>query len=104
MKIEYINTNNVLKISLIGELDECAADYIRESIDALIDAAVCLSEVTLDLSGVCFMDSTGVGVIIGRYKKLKAKGVRLSLSQVSSAVDRVFKIAGIYQIIGKVEL
>lgn len=104
MKIEYINTNNVLKIALIGELDECAADYIRESIDALIDAAVCLSEVTLDLSGVSFMDSTGVGVIIGRYKKLKALGVKLSLFKVSSTVDRVFKIAGIYQIIGKVEL
>lgn len=104
MKIEYTNTNNVLTIALIGELDECVADYVRESIDALIDASSSLSDVVLNLRGVSFMDSTGVGVIIGRYKKLKKKGVKLCFSQVSSSVDRVFKVAGIYQIIGKVEL
>lgn len=47
------------------------------------------------------MDSTGIGVLIGRYKRLKAKGVPIFLQSPTPAVDRVLGISGIYDIMIK---
>lgn len=105
MEIKSKLSENTLCIALSGELDECSADETRDAIDSKIDANIYkLSTVALDMSNVTFMDSTGVGVVIGRYKKLKALGKLLVFSKVSYAVDKVFNIAGIYSIIPKTQL
>ena len=54
----------------------------------------------LDFSSVSFMDSSGIGMIIGRYKTMKARGGRVSAVGLHPPVDRLFRMAGLHRIIG----
>ena len=47
------------------------------------------------------MDSTGIGLLIGRYKRLKPRGVAIFLKSPTAAVDRVLGLSGIYEIMTK---
>jgi stage II sporulation protein AA (anti-sigma F factor antagonist) len=51
------------------------------------------------MSGVQFMDSSGLGVILGRYRALTERGGRLLLSGVPVSIDRIFRIAGLYALV-----
>ena len=55
-----------------------------------------------DLKDVSFVDSTGLGLILGRYKKLSASGGVLRLKDVPPQVDRVFRMSGVYTVVEKV--
>ncbi len=101
MKIDSELKNNTLTVTLSGELDESCALFVRAQLDALFDTRG-LHKVVMDMAGVSFMDSTGIGMLIGRYKVLKAKGIPLLLSSPSSVVDKVLSLSGIYEIMPKI--
>ncbi len=86
---------------ITGDVDEHTAQSLREFLDRIIENEI-FSTLIIDFSAVDFMDSTGLGMLIGRYKKLKKKGIPLLVSGVSPQIDKVFKISGIYQIVKKV--
>lgn len=56
----------------------------------------------LDFAHVTLMDSSGIGLLIGRYKKLKEKGMRLFVKNVNPYVDKLFRMSGLYNIIEKI--
>ena len=58
-------------------------------------------DLTLDLSGVTFMDSAGLGVILGRYRILSLRGGKLTVCGMSSAIDRIFRMSGLYAIVDR---
>ena len=89
--------NVVIKFS--GEMDEHSVKSVRERIDEIIDRSNGLRTMTFDMSGVTFIDSTGLGFVIGRYKKLKAVRAELVLCGVSKPVDKVFSTSGIYRFV-----
>ena len=89
-----------LYVYLYGEFDDSVAKTIRENIDMLIDSFV-FSRLVIDMRDVSFMDSTGIGVILGRYKKLRSLGRKLSVKNVNFQVDKVFFMCGIYDIVSK---
>ena len=75
-------------------LDHHAAQSLRCEIDAQIDAR--LPELlTLDFSGVTFMDSSGVGLILGRSRHIAALGGRLTVQNPPAAVRRMLDLARI---------
>ena len=49
-----------------------------------------------------FMDSTGIGVLIGRYKKLKGTNTPIYIKNTNSHVEKIFKMSGIYEIMPKI--
>ena len=100
MEIKYITKNNALVAKLFGDLDEYTAEYVRMSLDKILESAHFAqgSTVILDFSHVSFMDSTGIGVLIGRYKKYQKKQVNLQISNPPAQVDRILKMAGIYSL------
>lgn len=101
MKI-FVNTvNGNLCFSLHGELDECSSSAVRSKIDDILDKREYLS-VTFDLENLSFMDSTGIGVIIGRYKKLKPKNVPIYVLNPSKQVDKILTTSGLYKIMKKI--
>ena len=67
----------------------------KNSIKAACERAV------FDLSGVRFMDSTGIGFLIGRYKRLRRYGIPAALQSVDFAADKVLAMSGIYALIPK---
>ena len=80
--------------------ESCAAE-LRARLDELF-ANSGIARAVLDLAGVSFMDSTGIGMLIGRYKLLKAKGIPLLLSSPQSVVDKLLSLSGIYEIMPKI--
>lgn len=102
MKLKKHLTGQFLTITLEGELDHHSAESIRESIDREIESSGCLN-LTLDMSGVTFMDSSGLGVILGRYRKLNAQGGTLYLSGANASIERILRMSGLYSLIRKIE-
>lgn len=101
MQIKSRIHNNTLYILLSGELDEHTAIYTRQTLDNLIEK-VNFSQVIFDLTELTFMDSTGIGVLIGRYKKLKSKKIPIYICNPNSQVEKIFQISGLYEIMPKI--
>ena len=101
MKVNGKTVNHTLYASLCGELDESCAARVRQQLDTLLQSPD-IGKVVLDLSGVSFMDSTGIGMLIGRYKSLKAREIPLLLASPSSVVDKLLSLSGIYEIMPKI--
>ena len=102
MKLTKHLTGQTLTVGLQGELDHHSAEEIRQCLDREIESSGCMC-LTLDLSGVTFMDSSGLGVILGRYRLLNARGGTLFISGAQSSVERILRMSGLYSLIRKVE-
>ena len=101
MQIRNRIYNNTLYIILSGELDEHSAQNVRISLDELFDESQ-FNQVIIDLSELDFMDSTGIGVLLGRYKKLKAKNTPIFICNPSSHAEKIFKMTGLYEVMPKI--
>lgn len=98
MWLDFEKIGNVLVVSLIGELDHHSAEEVRVKIDDRISREN-IRKLVLDFSGVTFMDSSGIGVIIGRYKKISMCSGEVNIISVSKSIKRVFELSGIFKII-----
>ena len=87
-----------LTVYLDGEIDHFASVHLREDIEAELKRRP-VSQLVLDFSDVRFMDSSGVGMIIGRYKTMKAHGGSVYAQGLHPPIDRLFHLAGLHRII-----
>ena len=99
----YMVSDKMLVISMIAELDHHLADEMREVIDDVIDVRG-VEDIIFDFSRINFMDSAGIGLIIGRYKFANMIGAKLELSNLTQSVRRIFDMSGILKLIPTVEL
>lgn len=93
----------VLYITLSGEMDECSAPSAREKCDKLIDECLGAKKIIINLSSVEFMDSTGIGFLIGRYKKASRLSIPVFIANPDFAADKILNLSGIYSLIPKAE-
>ena len=101
MDIRARDTDRELLLEFSGEMDHHGARNALKEVEIAIDAALPRSLI-LDFAGVTFMDSSGIGVIIGRTKKLKYfNDSSVSVCNMSDRVDKLLKCAGIYTIVHK---
>ena len=96
--MRYQVQENCLTIYLPREVDHHNADEIRKEADAVISRNH-IRYVIFDFDRTEFMDSSGIGVVIGRYRKLKNKDGHISVVEVNKRVDKVFALSGLYKII-----
>lgn len=103
MQVKYKFSRDSISILLCGELDEHSAKEVREEIDEVLeDNRELLKSVIFDLSSLSFMDSTGIGVLIGRYKKIKSFNGKTYVQSPSISIEKILKLSGIYNIIPKI--
>lgn len=89
---------DTLAVRLEGELDHCAAASLRDQVEKrLRDREIV--RLHLDFTDVSFMDSSGVGFVIGRYKTMAARGGRVTAQGLSPAVDRLFRMGGLHRLV-----
>ena len=93
--------NGTLYVVLNGELDENAFSYTRETLDLLF-AKRGIQQIIFDLSELKFMDSTGIGLFLGRYKRMKKLGVPIYVANPSTQIEKIFKMSGIYNLMPKI--
>lgn len=101
MNIKSRVYNNTIYIMLIGELDEYSATYTRTTLDHLFDMSN-FNQVIIDLSELEFMDSTGIGVLIGRYKRMKSSNIPIYICNPNNHIEKIFKMTGLYEIMPKI--
>ena len=89
-----------ITVQIEGELDHCSAERVRATLDALI-ADPHVKRLVIDLEKLTFMDSSGIGVMLGRYRQLARRGGALAVRGASPQVDRIFRMSGLYQVIEK---
>ncbi|MDR2091072.1 MAG: STAS domain-containing protein [Clostridiales bacterium] len=93
---EFLGGNFVLYIS--GEMDESNVRAAAAEFDRGIEKSP--SAVVLDLSALTFIDSTGVGMILSRYGRLKSAGIPLYARGLRAQTEKVFRMSGLLGIIG----
>ena len=94
MELKTETDGKRLTIYLRGELDHHAAGRLREEIDAAA-VRVNANELVLDFTELGFMDSSGIGLILGRYKRMTARGGTLRVCGAGERLLRVMQMAGL---------
>ncbi|MBO4554913.1 MAG: STAS domain-containing protein [Clostridia bacterium] len=102
MKADYIQNAEQITVCLHGELDEYGATKIKREIDSYLDSHPARF-VIFDMKDVGFVDSTGLGFLLGRYKKLRDRRTELALKNVNAQVDKVFRTSGVYSFVPKID-
>ncbi|WP_040211316.1 anti-sigma F factor antagonist [Clostridium polynesiense] len=98
MYLKINKEQNILIVGLNGELDHHSAEEVRNKIDDRLDRDK-IKTLILDFSGVTFMDSSGIGVVIGRYKKMSMRDGSLLIASINNNVKKVFELSGLFKII-----
>lgn len=101
MEIFVTFEKGMIVFRLVGELDEHEAEKARRIMD---DALLTnnYTAIIFDLSRLSFMDSTGIGVVIGRYKLARKQCKKTYVRNPSATVDKIFRMSGLYEIISKI--
>ena len=88
----------ILQFTLTGEIDHHSAPFVREK----MDEAIFLyrpKRAVMDLSDIDFMDSSGLGLILGRYNRLRGVGAELILENPTLPIEKILCLAGVERMI-----
>lgn len=89
-----------LYIRINEDLDHYLTEQIRDEIDQMIEENGIL-HIVFDFEGMNFMDSAGIGLIMGRYKKVYLQGGSISITGINPSIDRILRICGLYKIVNQ---
>ena len=100
MKPEYYIKHKTMVIEVGNELDHHNADAIRLATENYI-CKQNIRHLVFDFQRTNFMDSSGIGILIGRFKVMKEIGGGIAIANVNRSIERMFLLSGIYKIIQK---
>lgn len=98
--LKHEKRRGTVTVRLSGDLDHNTAAQIREELDHLIEDPG-VRRLVFDLSELGFMDSSGIGLMIGRYKTMARRGGSVAVRPGGRQADRLMELSGLYQIIEK---
>jgi len=90
--------DGVLYVKLAGDIDHHTAKNVRDAVDDLMRKNN-PAELELDLSAVEFMDSSGLGLVLGRYKKQTDMGGKMKILNPTRRIMQILQLAGVEKII-----
>ena len=103
MESKYLKEDKQLIFKMNEEIDECEVQKIRRKLDNEIERYM-PKEVIFDFSNVSFMDSAGIGMLIGRYKLVNMLGGKVKIANINKSIKKIFEMSGILRIIPEVSL
>ena len=98
MESKYYETDRLLILKITEEIDEHTTKEIRRRADYEIERYM-PKRVIFDFDSVTFMDSAGIGLLIGRYKFTNLLGGRLEIANLTQSVRKIFEMSGILKLI-----
>ena len=98
MEVTLIGEKRALLVKVTGELDHHVAEKIKVLVDDKIRSTNAVN-IIFDFSELSFMDSSGIGVIMGRYKKARTLGGKVVVLGVNAGVLRIMEMSGLSKII-----
>lgn len=104
MELNYCKTTDKVIYNMPQEVDHHKARHISMELDHLIESAG-IRNIIFDMKRTTFMDSSGIGIIIGRSRKLKYyDGGSVKVKNMSERIDLIFRSAGLYSIVEREEV
>lgn len=105
MKVEtkFYEKDKLLIFKISEEIDDYTVQKIRRKADYEIERYM-PKEVVFDFDRVTFMDSAGIGLIIGRYKFANMLGAKLEVTNLTPSVQKIFDMSGIIKLIPVIDL
>ena len=88
-------------VYIAGELDEVTSVPLRAELDKLIVKGA--RRIVFDLADLVFMNSTGVGVFIGKYKKAIRFNTEFAVKNLTKQVEKLFRVSGLFKIMRMAE-
>ncbi len=98
LQISMEMERNTLIIRLEGELDHHTSEKVRDKIEAEVDKGI-INNLVFNLEKLSFMDSSGLGMMLGRYKKIRQLDGKMSICSVQSSVYKIFELSGMFKIL-----
>lgn len=102
MEIDYKKEDKQLVFKINEDIDEYCVQKIRRKLDNEIERYM-PKEIIFDFSNVSFMDSAGIGLLIGRYKLAEMLGGKVKISNINTTIRKIFEMSGILRIMPEVE-
>lgn len=99
MNLHATRAGRALIVRLDGELDLHTVEPFKEAVAEALAREPTVCHLILQMQQVTFMDSSGIGAILGRYREVKERGGRIAVVGLQPAVRRVFELAGMNRII-----
>jgi anti-sigma B factor antagonist len=96
INIELLEQDRVIEVKVSGEIDVYTAPKLRDALFPLTENNQV--KMTVDLTEVDYMDSTGLGVFVGVFKNIRSKSGELKLVGLSGRLNRLFEITGLAEI------
>ena len=103
MDYKYLDKQKILLFRISEEIDEFKVKEIRRKADYEIERFM-PKRVIFDFNRVSFMDSSGIGMVIGRYKQTSMLGGKMEITNLRPAVRKIFEMSGILKLIPEVNL
>lgn len=97
-QVKTVIEEEKLTAYIFGDIDHHSAKAIREVLDTELRRGS-FSEFIIDMGGVTFTDSSGLGLVMGRYRLCESAGIKFSVISVPSRVMQMFNMAGLERII-----
>ena len=98
MESKFYEKDKLLIFKISEEIDDHSAQKIRRRADYEIERYM-PKRVVFDFNCVTFMDSAGIGLIIGRYKFANLLGAKLEVTNLTKSVEKIFEMSGILKLI-----
>lgn len=98
MESKFYEEKKLLVFKITDEIDDCSVQKIRRRADYEIERYM-PRKVVFDFDSVTFMDSAGIGLIIGRYKFVNMLGGKLEVANLTESVKKIFEMSGILRLI-----
>lgn len=98
MRLDMKVVKDTLLVRIEGEMDMLVADKLRQEIDRVIQTKK-VNNLILDLESVSFMDSAGLGVVLGRYKRIAAAGGKMYIVKARPPVKRILELSGVNKLV-----
>ena len=98
MESKFYDKDKLLVFKIKEEIDDCSVQKIRRRADYEIERYM-PRKVVFDFSDVSFMDSAGIGLLMGRYKLVSMLGGQVEVSNITPSVRRIFEMSGIQKVI-----
>ena len=103
MESKFYEEDKLLVFKITDEIDDCNVQKIRRKADYEIERYM-PRKVVFDFDSVTFMDSAGIGMVIGRYKQTAMLGGKMALANLTESVRKIFEMSGVLRLIPEVEL
>ena len=98
MKVQYIKEDKLLILKITEEIDHHSCEKIKKRADYEIQIHI-PKKVIFDFDNVNFMDSSGIGMVIGRYKLISMFGGKTTMINVKPHIKKVFEMSGVLKLI-----